>query len=271
MAASPRAMEGNTDWAARYARELRGIIVRQATLAPRSQQVHLGPSELGVSCDRQIVGKLARVQKTNNISDPWPSIVGTSVHAWLAEAFREDNEHEHQMRWAAEVPVTPHPDYGGTADLYDAWEKCVCDHKVLGATSLNKIKSRGPSRKYQVQLILYGAGFRLLGLPVERVALAAYPRTAATLDGMYVWDHVLTAADDELVREVLERTQVRKLVAQEVIDGRMNFMQVPATPDQEECFFCPFYRAQSAYDGGPGCPGLVMGGTYSATQQAGQP
>jgi hypothetical protein len=183
------------------------------------------------------------------------------VHAWLAAAFHDENVREHVIRWAAEVKVTPHPDHPGTADLYDAWEQAVVDHKVLGATSLAKVKSpAGPSRKYRVQLILYGAGFRALGLPVRRVVLAAYPRTASTLDGMYVWDHVLTPEDDALVVSVLERTATRKLVAAEVMAGRMSLNQVPMTPDDTECYFCFLYRPQSSYDGGPGCPGTITRG-----------
>lgn len=259
MAAAPRTLDGNTEWASRYARELRGVITRQATLAPRSQQVRLGPSEIGVDCDRQVVGKLARVQKTNNVSDPWPSIVGTAVHAWLAAAFQDENARENLLRWITETAVTPHPDFPGHSDLYDALEQAVIDWKVLGASSLSKVRSPGgPSRKYRVQLVLYGIGFRALGLPVKRVALAALPRTAATLDNMFVWDHVLTPDDEAMAQRVLDRMAVRKLVAAEVMAGRMTLEQVPASPDDDECFFCPFYRPQAAYDHGGGCPGTIV-------------
>lgn len=259
MSSAPRALEGNNEWASRYARELRGVITRAAVLAPRSQQVRLGPSELGVECDRQVVGKLAQAHKTNNVSDPWPSIVGTAVHAWLSDAFLADNGRENLLRWVTETRVTPHPDYPGSSDLYDALEQAVVDWKVLGATSLAKVKSTaGPSRKYRVQLVLYGIGFRALGLPVKRVVLAALPRTASTLDGMYIWDHVITPEDEDMAARVLDRTAVRRLIAAEVAAGRMTLMQVPASPDDDECYFCPFYRPQSSYDNGPGCPGTIV-------------
>jgi hypothetical protein len=191
------------------------------------------------NCDRQVVGKLAREHKTNNVSDPWPSIVGTAVHAWLAGAFGDENMRENLLRWVTETAVAPHPDYPGHSDLYDAIEHAVVDWKVLGATSLAKVKSAaGPSRKYRVQLVLYGIGFRALGLPVRRVVLAALPRTASTLDGMYVWDHVLTPEDDAMAARVIERTGIRKLLAAEVAAGRMTLMQVPASPDDDECYFC---------------------------------
>jgi hypothetical protein len=258
MAATPRIMESNTTWGARYARELRKVITTQASEAPRSVQVHLGPSELGAACSRQVVGKLTGATRTNHVSDPWPSIVGTAVHAWLADAFQAANARENILRWVTEVAVTPHPDYPGHADLYDAFEAAVVDHKVLGQTSLAKVKAvSGPSRRYKVQLLLYGAGFRALGLPVKRVVLAAYPRTAATLDGMYVWDHVCVPEDEILIREVLDQAALRQEVAGWVRAGAMSLNDVPAVPDDDECFFCPFYRPQSAYDHGPGCPGMV--------------
>jgi hypothetical protein len=258
MAATPRGMESNSEWGSRYARELRKVITTHAEHAPRSQQVHLGPSELGSACDRQVVAKLAGAQRTNHVSDPWPSIVGTSVHAWLANAFEAENRREGMLRWLTEIHVTPAIGYDGHADLYDAAEQAVIDHKVLGATSLAKVKKpSGPSRRYQVQLLLYGAGFRALGLPVKRVVLAAYPRTAATLDGMFIWDHPCTPDDEMLVAEVLRRTEVRQELAAWVRDGRMSLSQVPAAPDDDECFFCPFYRPQAAYDHGRGCPGTV--------------
>src|SRR6202012_3620183 len=154
--------------------------------APRSQQGHLGHSELGVACDRQVVGKLLREAPTNHVTDPWPSIVGTAVHAWLADAFVADDP----QRWMTEHRVTPHPDHAGTGDLYDRVEATVGDHKVLGESSLAKVRrAEGPPRKYRRQLFLYGLGFLRQGLPVNRVALLAYPRTQSTLDGIYVWEH----------------------------------------------------------------------------------
>ena len=38
-------------------------------------------------CDRQVVSKMCGEPVTNHVADPWPSVVGTAVHAWLAEKF----------------------------------------------------------------------------------------------------------------------------------------------------------------------------------------
>lgn len=254
MSTTPAPMMGSSPWAARYAADLRRVVNEHASNFARNLQVHLGPSELGSPCDRQVVGKLAGVPATNHVVDPWASFIGVAVHAALAEAFAADNQ-RHGLRWVPEQRVVPHPDHPGTADLYDAQEFAVVDHKILGETSMAKVRSpEGPPIRYQVQLLLYGKGYRVLGLPVRRVALAAYPRTSHTLDGLYVWERVARPDDDELIEEVFKLTAARKQIAQEVLSGRP-LTDVPSTPSDDECFFCPFYRPQSAHDDGPGCPG----------------
>lgn len=256
MAAAPARLEGNTPWASRYASELRRVVTTHANNAPRNLQRHLGPSELGTPCDRQIVGKLIGAPATNHVVDPWPSVVGTAVHAWLAEAFAADNRRTGVLRWVPERRVTPHPDHPGTADLYDAVEQAVDDHKVLGPTTMAKVRSAaGPPLRYEIQLLLYGKGYRVLGLPVRRYALVAYPRTSATLDGLYVWEREARPDDDALLEEVFKLTDKRKAIANEIQSGRFQLTDVPTAPDDDECYFCPFYRPQSARDGGPGCPG----------------
>ncbi|HEX7038701.1 MAG TPA: hypothetical protein VF202_01150 [Trueperaceae bacterium] len=257
MAAAPAPLSGNSPWAVRYAADLRRVVNEHAAHNPRTLQAHLGPSELGSICDRQVAGKLAGVPRTNHVVDPWPSIVGTAVHAWLADAFAADNA-RHGLRWVPEQRVVPHPDHPGTADLYDGEEQAVVDHKILGETAMAKVRSQdGPPLRYQVQLLLYGKGYRLLGLPVRRVALAAYPRTASTLDGLYVWEREARPDDDELIEEVFKLTAIRKQWAAQILSGQMTLNDVPARPDSDECFFCPFYRPQAARDNGPGCPGTV--------------
>ena len=590
-------MDGNTAWASRYAETIRQVLVERAGQAPRTLQRHLGPSELGVECDRQVVGKMAGHPHTNHVSDPWPSIVGTAVHAWLADNFLIDNQAKGVLRWITETRVTPHPDHPGTGDLYDAVEQSVgdwkglaldtlvptpggwsttgelalgdhvlgsngrpctvtkvypvqhrdcyrvtlddgtevvCDdlqewvfnygtqkrsirqmstadavrqvfstdsrpqrqlrlpnpspielpnaplivhpyvlgcwlgdgsihsgmitkpddnlfehiescgygvgqpigrreisrtvyklstelqalglqwkdaawpdshgrlygvkrvpieylrgsydqrlallqglmdtdgtwnkgrkqavftttdlvlaeavrelavslgsrctiqphmahgfgksvlayhvpftpvgfipfrlerkaslvprqrvpekstrrmvrsiepvpsvptrcidvdsddhqflatenmipaHNCLGDTTMSKLKRHGPPRKYLVQMLLYALGFRNLGLPVKRIALLALPRTGSSLEGVYVWEHELTAEDDALLVRVFEQTRERTAMAELLAQGLVRFDQIPATPDESECIFCPYFRPEAAYGAVPGCPG----------------
>lgn len=256
MGTIPALAGSNTAWGQRYLRELRDVIIRQADRQPRNVQRHLGPSELGAICDRLVVGKFAGEPKTNHVSDPWPSVVGTAIHAWLAEHFELENGLNGYPRWITERKVTPHPLYPGTADLYDGIEEALVDWKALGPTSMQKVMSpSGPPRHYQVQLLLYAAGYRNLGAPVRRVVLAALPRTASSLNQMYLWVHDCSPADDLLIADVLDETAYRREMARRVLSGQINIGDVPITPSDDECFTCPFYRPESARDYNPGCPG----------------
>lgn len=253
------ALNGNTPWAMRYANELRRVVVEQAERAPRSLQAHLGPSELGSICDRQVAGKMARLPTTNHVADPWPSVVGTAVHAWLANAHDADNIRYDQLRWVTEQRVIPHPLHPGTADLFDANTCSVVDWKILGESSLAKVRSpQGPPRHYVVQLLLYARGYRLLGLPVHRVVLAAYPRTSSSLSGLYVWERPHTPEDDDLLEEVFRQTEYRRQWAIALLTGTAGLRDVPAQPDDDTCYFCPFFRPQSAHDPSiAGCAGHI--------------
>lgn len=259
MSRTPALLNGNTQWASNYALELRAVIVRHASQAPRTLQRHLGPSELGAVCDRMVAGKMAAIPSTNHVADPWASIVGTALHSWLEKAFAAEN-YRSGMRWLTERKVTPHPEHPGTADLYDAaYGGSVVDWKNLGETSMAKVKAvTGPPIHYQVQLLLYGLGYRILGLPVRRVVLAALPRTKSTLDTMWVWEREISQHDDLLIEEVFQRTAIRKIFAKAITSGQISYMDVPATPSDDECYFCPLYRPEAAKNPSiRGCPGTV--------------
>lgn len=241
MATAPTLPNGNTAWASLYAHELTEIIKRQAHRQPRSMQSHLGPSEIGDECDRKIVGKLAGEPVTNHVVDPWASIVGTAVHAWLAEKFGLENQLNGLAipRWLTEQRVSPHPSYPGTADLYDTAYRACVDWKVLGPTSMAKVRRpEGPPVRYQVQLLLYALGYRNLGLPVNRVVLAALPRTEPSLDAMFVWEHQYSATDNVVIEAVLGKTAIRRQIADQVLAQRIPISAVPRTPSDDGCYFC---------------------------------
>jgi hypothetical protein len=189
------------------------------------------------------------------VADPWPSIIGRAVHAWLAEAFKNENTINQVLRFLPEIKVTPDPLYPGTADLYDGYEQALVDHKIVGDTTMRKVMSaQGPPWYYVVQMILYKKGYELLGLPVRRVVLAAWPRTKPTMDELYCWERLSSPEDDLVIQQVLAVTAARRQVANMVLSGQITIEQVRRTPS-DDCYFCPWYRPQSALDGGPGCPG----------------
>lgn len=261
--ASKSSPSGSSAWAAMYAGDIRRAWMEHASEDARTVQRHLGPSELGVECDRQVAGKMAELPSTNHVVDPWASIRGRALHSMAEDVFTADNLRRGLARWVVEQRVTPHPEHPGTADLYDGVEACVGDHKFVGATTMAKIRKGWP-RHYRVQLLLYGLGYFLMGLPVKRVALIAYPATAASLEGLYVRDEMFAGEDGNplpevitLLQSVFDDTERRKQQAEQIRAGRLRLEDVPATPDGDTCFFCPFYRPQSARDGGPGCPGTT--------------
>ena len=261
LAHTPRSTNASDAWAERYAAELKGIVTRYAGRLPRSVQRHLGPSELGHECDRQVVAKMAGAPVTNHVADPWASIMGTAGHAFVADAFDWDNKHNGYYRWLTEQRVTPDPGpdaHPGTADLYDAHELALVDHKFQGDSTRARLRNQGPPRHYLVQTLLYRRGYLNVGFPVKRVVIVSWPRTKSSLDEMYVWSHVPTAADEKLVDDVLVQTRYRQLVADAVREGRFNLMDVPASPEDNECYFCGLYRPQALYDGLYGCPGTLL-------------
>jgi hypothetical protein len=255
---APAILNANTPWAHQYSMTLRRIVVDHAQNAPRNLQEHLGPSELGSPCDRQVAGKMAGIPNTNHVADPWPSIMGVAGHAWMADCFHAENARLNKARWLPEFRVWPHPfsEHPGTGDLYDSYEEAVVDWKFLGDDSLGKVKKNGPPRRYFVQMLLYGLGFRNIGLPVRRVVLVAWPRTRSTMDNTYVWEHEWTPADDVLLAEVYQQTEARKVLAKGIQAGQLKLRDIPATPSDDECFFCPFLRPEAARDPqAVGCPG----------------
>lgn len=262
---APRPHSGNTEWAQRMAAEIKAVIRHTTEYAPRSLQRHLGPSELGVECDRQVVGKLVGETPTNHVFDPWPSFMGTAGHAAMEKALQADNariaplpgEPDNFVRWLTEHRVTPHLEHPGTADLYDVRERAVLDHKFLGDSSREKVVRGDVSRKYKRQLLLYGLGYLRAGFPVDRVALIAYPRTRSTLDGMYVFEMPFDGAAVEELADTFAETARRKAYAAEVATGRMTLEQVPRTPIRDECYYCPFYRPEGGHGPAVGCPGTV--------------
>lgn len=263
----PTATTGNSPWAVAKARDLRDLVVRYSDRRPRSLQRHLGPSELGVACDRQVVGKLVGEPTTNHVTDPWPSFMGTAGHAEMEDVLAWENERLGFRRYMSEQRVQPpgplagHP---GTADCVDLVDAALLDWKFLGKSSMDKLKSPdGPPRKYRAQIWIYAVALMSMGYRVERAALVAWPRTSSSIDDLYVWEEPFGDVVVALLGEVITDTERRKAWAAQlgtydqwapaVAEGFLR--QIPRAPDHTECFFCPFYRPNSR--DGVGCPGPV--------------
>ncbi|HEX5119814.1 MAG TPA: hypothetical protein VFW65_31905 [Pseudonocardiaceae bacterium] len=230
--------------------EIRSIVTDAARHAPRSLQTALGPSEIGEPCARKLAYRLMRHTETNAGSDPWPSIVGTAVHAWLADAFLAANDKLGRIRFLVEQRVTIRPGLVGTCDLYDFDREMVIDHKVPGTTSMATAKRNGPSPGYIAQIHLYAYAFAQLGLPVRDVALALYPR-GGLLSGLWMWT---APYDQSIARQALARHDaiLEAAVALDVEQRPGHYREFPKVVGHA-CTYCAFWKP--GRDSGDGCPG----------------
>lgn len=263
----PAPEAGNSELAA----QLRHVIIDAAENAPRSLQADLGPSEAGVECPRRLAYRLMNWTKPEGNTpqqpggDPWPSTVGTAVHAWLADTFGKDTS----GRWLVEnwLRIAPPLVPGGSCDLYDTHTETVIDWKIVGPTSMRNYKNNGPRRQYVVQAHLYGLGWELAGRHPKRVALAFLPR-GGYLSGMWVWSEPY---DRQIALDALARLgSIRDLTEAITAAGQIGYSAgwelIPAEPSHS-CAWCPWYRPGSA-DLTSGCPGDLPPRAPSNTKQA---
>lgn len=242
----------STDGGSGIRETLQQVVRDRASVLPRTLQQAVGPSEIGDDCQRRIAYRLMGLPGPNNNGDPWPSIVGTAVHAWLADAFLLDNERLGRIRWLVEQRVYLTDGISGTCDLYDCWTHRIIDHKILGTTSMSKIKRGEIPDRYRVQTHLYGYGYRRAGFPVQSVALACFPR-GGFLDGLHIWSEPY---DESVAEEALDRlghlTTAAVLLQLDEPDSP-HWSKVPHRPGPG-CAWCPMWRPGQPADT-QGCPG----------------
>lgn len=225
-------------------------VIRDAAAgSARSKQATIGPSEMGDACARRIAYRLMGTPKLNTNSDPWPSTVGTAVHAWLEDAFRGANPADADPVWIVEqrVPVTG--SITGACDLFNVPRREVIDHKVIGAASMKKYRAHGPGRRYRTQIHLYGYGWQQLGIRPETVTIVFYSR-AGWLADMWTWSEPY---DEQVARDAVQRIGdiTNLLLGLDIDDHADRWALVPA--DTTDCRFCPFQRPGPVDD--TGCPG----------------
>lgn len=169
--------------------EYRAVIEAAITDHPRSQQVRIGPSELGTPCLLCLGRKLAGVPERREAA--WLPTVGTAVHSWLEETFAVANAGQQHARYLTELRVDVGEVDGtaitGSCDLFDRVDASVNDWKVVGPTTLRKVRAQGPGDTYRTQAHLYGRGMTRRGLAVRTVRIVFLPRSEPTLAGAVIW------------------------------------------------------------------------------------
>lgn len=231
--------------------------------SPRSQQVEIGPSEMGNPCDQRIARTLAGMPRTNFRIDPWPAIVGTAVHKWLERAVGVYSEHYPDgtpvRKWQTEVELLLDGIIPAHSDLY-THEFDVVDYKTTSPDIHRKIKKDGPQPWYVVQGHLYGYGHRAAGRPVRDIVLAFLPR-AGWLRDMYLWREPY---NEQIALDAIERVYWlgNEAIRLGVLEAPVNWAQIQVTPG-EHCWSCPFYvnRPAEQLPDGEGCPGTSVSGS----------
>jgi len=243
--------------------DLREVITAAARGAGRSQQVAIGPSEIGVGCDRRLAMGILGAPKPNEDRDEWTSSVGTACHSWMEDAFRLDNrlrmESGRPPRWLLEQTVEIRTGLQGHCDLYDLETHTVIDHKFPGVTSIKKYKRQGhPGRQYRWQAHLYGKGWANAGLPVADVMLVMWPRSGLITDA-WSWSEAYTPS---VADEALARVD-GLLSAMDVAEGmgELETMLDMLPRDTEHCSWCGFFDA-TATDPTKGCRGAFYDESY---------
>lgn len=223
----------------RLADDLRAMVRLYEAGAERTQQRHMGPSQIGNPCTRCIARNVLGMAIVGEFDDPWCRIIGTATHSWLDEAAGFWNASTltaegsgRTARWHPEQRVHPHPDLlpsGGKTDLYDAETGTVIDHKIVGDAPLKNYRLSGPGRQYRGQVHLYGLGCHRAGLEVKNVAIAFWKR-GGRLSDLYVWTEPYSA---DLAMETLQR--FRTIRDQALVIGPQI---IPLLPADESCWDC---------------------------------
>lgn len=235
--------------------EIRRIIETRMSSQPRDLQREIGPSELGTSCVHCLAAKLAGWPERRQPA--WLPFIGTCVHARFEQWFKDVEELVEvpdmdglalRRRFTPEMRVTVghlqglHAGYDvqGSIDLYDRKTGSTIDWKIVGNTTLTKVKAHGPSQQYRVQASLYGIGLENRGEAVRYSRIYFLPRNKAGLNDALPWQ---TEFDPKPGQWALARAQllvnlmdcIEQAEGPEVRDSWIK--QLPAA-GSDGCFQC---------------------------------
>lgn len=225
------------------------VVKRGDAEAPRSRQVTLGFSEYGIPCDRRIGYKLLDWPKANTSTDPWASIIGTAVHAWMADVFTAENKRLGRERYVVErrVSIAGRP---GNCDLYDRDPAVVTDFKVVGNDKLKAYRTNGPGRQYRTQLHLYALGQQLAGETPRHVSIVFLPR-GGRIDGLHVWTETYKP---EIAAQAIKRVEAIRSFHITLDPETHPERWVLLSTADAHCTYCPYFLPDSQ-DLSKGCPG----------------
>lgn len=215
--------------------ELTNIITEASRYTPRSQQVYIGPSEVGQECVRRLAYKLLDWEKANESGGgSWAANVGTAIHSFLEDIFSKYPE-----RYEVEQKVQIRANLSGTVDLFDKEKGYVLDWKTTSPAGVKAKRSEGATSQQITQVQLYGYGKAQQGVQVNKVGLIFLP-TGGQITDMHIelYDYDESAALSALAR----LDSVYELLSTiDVEENPQMWPLIPATPSRM-CMYCPYYR-----------------------------
>ena len=223
------------NWPSTVEAELIDTITEAIRNHPRSQQVAIGPSEVGMTCTRRLIRKLAGIPEPEGAT-PWLPTIGTAMHTWLAEQFAEIYKGRYVVEGAVNVGSVAGQDVYGHCDLFDTMSGTVIDWKILGKASLDRMRLHGPKPEYRVQAHLYGAGYGAIGAHVNTVMIVGLPRNDISLNGRIMWSEPF---DPTVAKEALQRcTDLVELTTAIGVEAAVN-LYPHCNPRDTFCPYCP--------------------------------
>ena len=209
--------------------ELIKTVTTASSKSARSQQVQIGPSELG-GCRKKIWLKLNGQQRVNHDTLSLAAIMGTAIHTHLYEIFKAQDPHELRFLLEHEFEFEG---IKGHVDMYDSENAEVIDWKTTKKSGLAYFPSKG--QRWQVQV--YGYLMAKNGYEVKNVTLVAIPRDGNETDVVFHTEPY----DESIALEALANLAEIK-----------SMTEAPA-PEKDKWFckdYCGYYDAS----GEVGCP-----------------
>lgn len=238
------------------ATELLGIVKDAIVGTPRSQQQRIGPSEIGVPCDRRLGYRLAGVEQVNKVDDVgWKPFIGTAAHEQFADFIARHEAKQVRdtgQRWHVEERVSVGTVAGvsieGTTDVFDAHTGTVVDWKFATRNKIRETyRPHGPGEQYRIQAHLYGRGWQRAGYPVRHVMIVFLTRDGEFTD-RHVWHEPY---DEQVAVDALARLES---IATAIEHLGPEFT-LPTLPTADAyCRYCPWFKANAA-DLSRSCPG----------------
>ena len=212
---------------------LTGALLAQDGQRDRSQQVEIGPSQLG-GCRRQVYYQLTEKPEINK-TEKLPAILGTYIHTGIAEAIKREDPFGDNF--LIEYAMNEHGIPAHT-DLYIKDRQLVVDWKTTTKASLRYF----PSDQQIWQAQTYAHMLKASGEDPKIVALVTIPRDGKMADILTHYEPYDPAKAEAALAWLVEVKE----------SAKNKEIPLPEKPKH----FCKMYCEWYDETGANGCPSL---------------